>query len=51
MRKQYTLEQKAQIMLEILKDEKKVAQIASEYGDHRNSPNKDIHVDYLNRFK
>ena len=38
-------------MLEILKEEKTFAQIASEYGGHPNSPNKGIPVDYLNRLK
>lgn len=36
MRKQYTPKQKAQIVLEILKEERTVAQIASEYGVHPN---------------
>ena len=36
MRKQYTAKQKAQIVLEILKEERPIAQIASEYGIHPN---------------
>ena len=36
MRKRYTPKQKAQIVLEILKEERTVAQIASEYGVHPN---------------
>jgi transposase-like protein len=36
MRKQYTAKQKAQIVLEILKEERPVAQIASQYGIHPN---------------
>ena len=36
MRKQYTAKQKAQIALEILKEERTIAQIASEYGIHPN---------------
>lgn len=36
MRKRYTAKQKAQIVLEILKEEKTIAQIASEYGIHPN---------------
>ena len=51
MWKRDTLEKKAQIVLEILKEERAVAQIASENGGHPNSPNKDIYVDYLIRFK
>lgn len=35
-RKQYSASQKAQIVLEILKEEKTVNQIASEYGIHPN---------------
>ena len=34
MRKRYSAKQKAQIVLEILKEEKTIAQIASEYGVH-----------------
>ncbi len=51
MQQQYTHEQKAQVVLEILKEEKTIAQIASEYGGHPNSPNKGIPVDCLNRHK
>ncbi len=36
MRKSYTTKQKAQIVLEILKEERPIAQIASEYGIHPN---------------
>ena len=36
MRKKYTAKKKAQIVLEILKEERPVAQIASEYGIHPN---------------
>ena len=36
MRKRYTAKQKAQIVLEILKEERTIAQIASEYGIHPN---------------
>lgn len=36
MRKRYTAKQKAQIVLEILKEERSIAQIASEYGIHPN---------------
>lgn len=36
MRKHYTAKQKAQIVLEILKEERTVAQIASEHGIHPN---------------
>ena len=36
MRKRYTPKQKAQIVLEILKEERGVTQIASEYGIHPN---------------
>jgi len=36
MRKRYTANQKAQIVLEILKEEKPITQIASEYGIHPN---------------
>jgi transposase len=36
MRKKYNAKQKAQIVLEILKEERSVAQIASEYGVHPN---------------
>jgi len=35
-RKSYTAKQKAQIVLELLKEEKTVAQISSEYGIHAN---------------
>jgi len=42
---------KKPILLEILKEEKTLPQIASEYRGNPNSPNKDIHVDYLNRLK
>ena len=35
-RKRYTARQKAQIVLEMLKEEKTVAQISSEYGIHAN---------------
>jgi transposase-like protein len=35
-RKHYSPQQKAQIVLELLKEEKTVAQIASEYGIHPN---------------
>lgn len=35
-RKRYTAKQKATIVLELLKEEKSVAQIASEYGVHPN---------------
>ncbi|MDQ0285555.1 transposase-like protein [Desulfofundulus luciae] len=41
-RKQYPAEIKAKIVLEILKEEKSIAQIASEYG---------IHPSVLNRWK
>ncbi len=34
MRKQYTPAQKAQIVLEVLKEEKTITQIASEHGVH-----------------
>jgi len=34
MRKQYTPTQKAQIVLEVLKEEKTITQIASEHGVH-----------------
>jgi len=34
IRKQYPAELKAKIVLEILKEEKSIAQIASEYGIH-----------------
>ena len=47
MRKQYTLELKAQIVIEILKEKMMGAQIASEYVGHPNFPAKDFHVDYL----
>ncbi len=36
MKKRYTAQQKAQIVLEILKEERPIAQIASEYGIHPN---------------
>jgi len=36
MKKSYTPKQKAQIVLEILKEERSIAQIASEYGVHPN---------------
>lgn len=36
MRKRYTPKQKAQIVLEILKEERAITQIASEYGVHPN---------------
>lgn len=36
MRKRYTTKQKAQIVLEMLKEERAIAQIASEYGIHPN---------------
>jgi len=36
MRKRYTAKQKAQIVLEMLKEERAIAQIASEYGIHPN---------------
>ena len=36
MRKHYTAQQKAGMVLEILKEEKTIAQIASEYGVHAN---------------
>ena len=36
MKKKYTAKQKAQIVLEILKEERPVAQIAAEYGIHPN---------------
>ena len=36
MRKRYTAKKKAQIVLEILKEERPIAQIASEYGIHPN---------------
>ncbi len=36
MKKRYTAKQKAQIVLEMLKEERSVAQIASEYGVHPN---------------
>lgn len=35
-RRKYTAKQKAQIVLELLKEEKSVAQISSEYGIHPN---------------
>ena len=34
MRKRYTPKKKAQIVLEMLKEERSVSQIASEYGIH-----------------
>ena len=36
MKKHYTARQKAKIVLEILKEERSIAQIASEYGIHAN---------------
>ena len=36
MKKQYTARQKSQIVLEILKEERPIAQIASQYGIHPN---------------
>jgi putative transposase len=36
MKKQYTAKQKAQIVLEILKEERPITQIASQYGIHPN---------------
>ena len=36
MKKHYTAKQKAQIVLEILKEERSIAQISSEYGVHPN---------------
>jgi putative transposase len=36
MKKQYTAKQKAQVVLEILKEEKAISQIASEHGIHPN---------------
>ena len=36
MRRRYSAKQKAQIVLEILKEEKTIAQIASEYSVHPN---------------
>lgn len=36
MRKRYTTKQKTQIVLEILKEERSIAQIASEHGIHPN---------------
>jgi len=36
MKKRYTAKQKAQIVLEMLKEERPVAQVASEYGVHPN---------------
>jgi transposase-like protein len=42
VRKQYPAELKAKIVLEILKEEKSIAQIASEYG---------IHPSVLNRWR
>ncbi len=36
MKKRYTAKQKAQIVLEILKEERSVTQIASESGVHPN---------------
>jgi len=36
MRKRYTAKKKAQIVLEILKEERSIAQIATEYGIHPN---------------
>lgn len=45
--KQYTEEQKAQIVLELLKEEKTVAQISSEYGVHANQ----LHSNFWNSRK
>jgi putative transposase len=36
MRRKFTPEQKAQIVLEMLKEEKSVSQLASEHGIHAN---------------
>jgi len=36
MKKRYTAQQKAQIVLEMLKEERPITQIASEYGIHPN---------------
>ena len=36
MRKRYSTKKKAQIVLEILKEERSISQIASEYGIHTN---------------
>jgi transposase len=36
MRKHFTAQQKAQIILEVLKEDKSIAEIASEYGVHPN---------------
>ena len=36
MKKKYTAKQKAQIVLEILKEERPIAQIASQFGIHPN---------------
>ena len=36
MRKRYTAKKKAQIVLEILREERSIAQIATEYGIHPN---------------
>ena len=36
MRKKYSAKQKAQIVLEILREERSIAQIASEHGIHPN---------------
>ena len=36
MKKHYTAQQKAKIVLEILKEERSIAQIASEHGIHSN---------------
>jgi len=36
MKKQYSAKQKAQIVLEIFKEEKSISQIAAEYGVHPN---------------
>jgi transposase-like protein len=40
MKKRYTAKQKAQIILEIVKEERLAAQIAAEYGIHPNRPHK-----------
>jgi transposase-like protein len=38
MRKQYTAKQKALIVMELLREEKTIAQISSEYGVYANQP-------------
>ncbi len=40
MRKTYSAEFKAQVVLEILKEEKSISQLSSEYGVHPNQLNK-----------